>query len=117
MSSKYRLNPVVNEDVGKVPGFVKMSHHERQASEKSNIAYTDYAFVDGDKRLSCPPVRRVEVLSVFSQKDKDYCRVMFDGRKYAIPASRLYRKAERYSPSHIPERIDINRFQREPRSK
>jgi hypothetical protein len=108
---RYKNNPITNED--RVPGFIKMSHHERQALDKPNIAYTDYAFLDGDKNLVSIPVRRVEVLSVFNQKDKEYCRVMFEGRKYQIPASRLYRRQERYSPSHIPERIDINKFQRE----
>jgi hypothetical protein len=113
-NKRYRrleINPVTNED--KVPGFIKLTHHNKASSEHSNVAYTDYAFVDGDKRLSSPPVRKVEVISVFTQKDKDYCRVMFDGRRYAIPANRLYKKQERYSPSHIPERINISQFKRE----
>jgi hypothetical protein len=112
---KLERNPVTNED--KVPGFIKLTHHNKPSAEKSSIAYTDYAFVDGDKRLSSPPVRKVEVVAVFTQKDKDWCRVMFEGRKYGIPANRLYKKQERYSPSHTPERIDISRFPREPHQK
>jgi len=110
------MKPIVRENMDdaawvKKYSYVKMNHHK--SAEKSSVAYTDFPFI-GDRKNGYGTMRKVEIQGVFTGGDgKEYCRILYEDKKYQVPAMRLYKKPEKYSPSYNPEKADISRFRRE----